>query len=115
MPSIAKGCLRFTGLFEAEVLLELMVRYWEHPLAADRDFRNGLLEGAAEALRLCVSGQEIIAEVPPKDTSFIAAVWYVEWCALAAGDEDPQGLRQAWLERIRQTLPSCFCAMEDLP
>src|SRR6266571_1564617 len=87
--SIAKCCLRFTGLFEAEVLVELMVRYWNHPLAADRDFRNGLLEGAAEALRLCVSGQSIIEEVPPKQTSFIAAVWYVELCALSVGAEDP--------------------------
>jgi hypothetical protein len=113
--SIAKGCLKFTGLFEAEVLLELMVRHWGHPLAADREFRNELLEGAAEALRLCVSGQRIVEEVPPEQTSFVAAVWYVEWCALSAGADDPQGQRQAWLDRVRQYLPSCFCPTGELP
>ena len=36
--SIAKESLRMTGLFEAEVLVELMLRHWKHLLATDRDF-----------------------------------------------------------------------------
>jgi hypothetical protein len=112
--SIAKACLRFSGLFEAEVLLELMLRYWGHPLAANEEFRNELLEGASAALRTCVSGERILDEVPPAQTSFIAAVWFVEWCAISAGGDDPRGERQQWLERVRQSLPSCFCSADDL-
>jgi hypothetical protein len=63
--SVAKKCLAFSGLFEAELLLELMLRFWEHPLAADRDFRNDLLENAADALRSSISGQQLIEEIPP--------------------------------------------------
>ena len=47
--SIARASLKLSGLFEAELLLELMLRYWNHPLADDRDFRNNLLENAAES------------------------------------------------------------------
>lgn len=45
--SIAKACLQMTGLFEAELLTELMLRFWNHPLAEDEDFRSSLLEAAA--------------------------------------------------------------------
>jgi hypothetical protein len=103
-----------SGLFEAEVLIELMLRYWEHPLASSHEFRNQLLEGASAALRGCVSGNKVIEEIPADQTSLIAAIWFVEWCAVSAGAEDPQGLRQRWLERVRQALPSCFCASDDL-
>jgi hypothetical protein len=48
--SVAKRCLAFSGLFEAEVLIELMLRYWGHPLATDKDFRESLLESAASVL-----------------------------------------------------------------
>src|SRR5262245_35437612 len=113
--SVAKRCLAFSGLFEAEMLVELMLRYWQHPLAAERDFRNGLLEGAADVLRTCVAGQQVMADLPPKQTNFIAAVWYVEWSALESGADDPQGQRRAWLEKVRQTIPSCFCPPEQLP
>jgi hypothetical protein len=111
---VAKKCLDLSGLFEAEVLIELMLRYWQHPLAADRDFRNGLLEGAADVLRACVAGQRVMADLPPKKMNFIAAVWYVEWNALASGADDPQGQRQAWLEAVRKSIPSCFCPPDRL-
>jgi hypothetical protein len=107
--------LDLSGLFEAEVLIELMLRYWQHPLAADRDFRNGLLEGASDVLRACVAGQKVMEDLPPKQMNFIAAVWYVEWNALAGGAEDPQGQRQAWLEAVRKSIPSCFCPPDRLP
>src|SRR5271169_4724874 len=112
--SVAEGCLAFSGLFEAEVLVELMLRFWAHPHAADDEFRNNLLEGAADALRSCVAGEKILEEVPASETNFIAAMWYVEWSALASGSDDPQGQRQAWLEKIRKSLPSCFCPLDDL-
>jgi len=113
--SVAKGCLAFSGLFEAEVLVELMLRYWTHPLADDEEFRNALLEAASSVLRSCVGGQKIMEDLPPEKTSFIAAVWYAEWTTLESGTDDPEGPRQAWLERVRRALPSCFCAPDSLP
>ena len=113
--SIAKRCLAFSGLFEAELLLELMLRYWQHPRASEQEFRNELLEGAADALRACVAGQQLMADLRPKETNFIAAAWYVEWSALESGAEDPQGLRRAWLERVQRAIPSCFCSPDQLP
>lgn len=112
--SIAKRCLAFSGLFEAEVLIELMLRYWRHPFAADRKFRHELLEGAAEVLRSSVSGQRALEDIPPSKMNFIAAAWYVEWNALASGAKDPQAKREAWLEKVRKAIPSCFCSPDSL-
>ena len=92
-----------------------MLRYWMHPLAADQEFRNDLLEGAAGVLRSCVSGQQVMAELLPGQMNFIAASWYVEWTAVESGSEDVQGERRAWLEKVRKGLPSCFCAPDRLP
>jgi hypothetical protein len=112
--SVAKKCLAFSGLFEAELLLELMLRFWEHPLAADRDFRNELLEGTAEALRSSIAGQQLIAEIPPAHMNFVAAVWYVEWSAASDETGDAQTKRRVWLDKVRRAVPSCFCAPDDL-
>jgi hypothetical protein len=113
--SIAEKCLEFSGLFEAELLLELMLRYWHHPLADDKEFRNDVLERAAEALRAAIGGETLIESVPAHELNFVAAVWYVEWASVSAGAEDPGGKRQEWLESVRGAVPSCFCAQEDLP
>lgn len=113
--SVAKRCLAFSGLFEAELLIELMLRYWQHPLAADEEFRNELLERAAGVLRSCVAGQQVMEDLPPRQMNFVAAVWYTEWSALASGAEDAQGQRQAWLESVRKSVPSCFCPPDRLP
>lgn len=112
--SIAKTCLRLSGLFEAELLVELMLRYWKHPLADNRDFRNNLLERAAEALREAVRGIQLIEGVPARDLNLVAAVWYGEWNALSSGEEDPSGRRQAWLKAVRRAVPSCFCDPDRL-
>jgi hypothetical protein len=113
--SVARRCLAFSGLFEAEVLIELMLRYWEHPLAGDREFRNNMLEGAAAVLRLCVSGQRVMEDIPAHQMNFIAAAWYVEWSALASDDElEARDQRQAWLEQVKKSIPSCFCPLTDL-
>lgn len=109
---MAKRSLRYTGLFEAELLVELMLRYWRHPFAAKREFRNVLLEKAADALRLAAEGQQLIEELPAKDTNLVAAIWYVEWSAVVDTMQTKSKsfkARQRWLETVRRALPSCFC------
>jgi hypothetical protein len=110
--SIARACLGLTGLFEAELLIELLLRFYEHPLAKDADFRASLLEGAAEALRASVSGQRLFDDLAPANVNFVAALWYAESLALSSSS-DPVASegdgRRKWLETIPRVLPSCFC------
>jgi hypothetical protein len=113
--SIAKKCLDLTGLFEAELLLELMLRYWEHPLASNEQFRQNLLERAAEVLRSSVRGQQLMEDVPPSEMNFVAAVWYAEWSWLLDLPKNRQGRRRTWLKRLRRAMPSCFCDPKRLP
>ena len=113
--STAKQSYDFSGLFEAELLLELMLRFWQHPLAEDVSFRNWLLDGTSEALRQSLEGTTLLEDIKPEDMNFIAAMWYVEWCALNTATTDAISLqRQQWLETVRRTLPSCFCDPSDL-
>jgi hypothetical protein len=116
--STADQSLRLTGTFEAELLVELMLRFWQHPWAEDREFRNSLLESAAEALRASVAGQILVADVSPPNMNLVAAVWYVEWAAVADATErgtDELQRRQDWLDRLRRAIPSCFCDPDLLP
>jgi len=113
--STAQQSHDFSGLFEAEVLVELMLRFWRHPLAEDATYRNWLIEGASEALRESIGGTRLLEGLEPQDVNFVAAVWYVEWCAVEAAPPDeltPQ--RQEWLQTVRRALPSCFCDPGDL-
>jgi hypothetical protein len=116
--SIAKEAYRFCDSFESELLLELMLRFWKHPLAEDKDYRNNLIESAADVLRTSIEGTKLIERVPPHDMNFVAAVWYAEWAGLEGGwNELPrktQVLRQDWLDAVRRALPSCFCEQGDL-
>jgi hypothetical protein len=112
--TLTEKCLAFSGLFEAELLIELMLRYWSHPLALDEEFRTALLEGAADALRSCIAGQQLMEDIPPDQMNLVAAAWYAEWNALSSGVEDPQGQRQLWLDNLRQAIPSCFCRPDRL-
>jgi hypothetical protein len=112
--SIAKKCLAFSGLFEAELLTELMLRHWNHPLAADRHFRNQLLEGAANVLRASLQGERLFEDIPPQKMNFVAAVWYVEWNTLNSGAAGPSVKREAWLQAIKKAIPSCFCDPDQL-
>ena len=112
--SLAKKCLAFSGLFEAEVLVELMLRYWEHPLAANAEFRNSLLESACEVLRSSIAGQRLVEDIPPKQMNFVAAVWYVEWNALNSRQAERKSQRRKWLDRVRKAIPSCFCPPDRL-
>jgi hypothetical protein len=42
-------------MFEAELLLKLMLRFWRHPLADDRDFWDDLIESATGKRRSAVN------------------------------------------------------------
>jgi hypothetical protein len=107
-------------MFEGELLTELMLRYWRHPLAENAEFRNDLIENAAKALRLSIEGNNLIECLPPEYMSFIAALWYAEWSSLqnTSAEEIPESVlqkREAWLHALRRAVPSCFCNPKDLP
>ena len=107
-------------MFEGELLTELMLRYWQHPLAEDAEFRNDLIENATKALRLSIEGNNLIEGLPPEYISFIAALWYAEWSSLqnASAEEIPESVlqkREACLRALRRAVPSCFCNPDDLP
>ena len=99
------------GTFEAELLLELMLCYWKHPLAADREFRNNLLESAAEVLLASSNGEVLIEEMRPMHMNFIAAVWFLEE---TGQHEEHSDARRAWAATVKQSIPSCFCSQDDL-
>jgi hypothetical protein len=109
--SVVRKSLALCQTFEAELLLELMLRHWEHPLADDSYFRGQLLETVTAVLEEAARGTSFVAGVPPADMNFVAAVYYAELRACEeAGDAPPQReSRENWLTRIRRCLPSCFC------
>jgi len=112
----AKRCLAICPLFEAELLLELMLRRWRHPFAAEESFRLNLLESVTELL-LAASDEScteaFIEGLPANEMNFVSAVWYAEWSAV---QDDPQerDTRQKWLGDVRHALPSCFCPSDLL-
>jgi hypothetical protein len=115
--SIAQISLRFTGIFEAELLLELMLRFWSHPLANDKEFSTNLLEQAAEVLRASVDNHQLFEDIAPPNVNLVAAIWYAERSSLSSSDPEPESEeyhRTTWLESIRRSLPSCFCNPDDL-
>lgn len=116
MKSISEKSLEITSLFEAEVLVKLMLWRWNHPFAADPDFANDLLEDASMLLREAIEGTQVLEGVPPDELNFVAAVWCAEHRAVDPGRDDPKTLpaRKAWLSDVRRALPSCFCDPSDL-
>ena len=115
--SIAQECLRFTGLFEAELLTELILRFWQHPLADNSEFRSGLLESAAEVLQASVDGERLFDELEPQNVNFVAALWYAESVSVSEPGEmsaSEQAQRTQWLSTLTKVLPSCFCNPELL-
>jgi hypothetical protein len=120
-PNNAEKCLAMCALFESELLIWLMLRNWNHPFAEDRDFRSQLLESATDVLAAAV-GQgnhpTFLEGVPAKDMNLVAAVWYCECLAvehLHSSDNEECLARTDWLDKVRRALPSCFCAVDDLP
>jgi hypothetical protein len=116
LKSVAEKCLEITSLFEAELLVRLMLRNWSHPFADDEEFANGLLEDASEALRNAIRGEQLIEGLPAADLNFIAAVWYAEDCAVTQEVLNSETImaRRNWLSTVRRALPSCFCNPSDL-
>lgn len=115
--SIAEMALSFTGSFEAEVLLELMLRYWQHPFADDAEFRNDLLESASTILQASVQGKRHLEEVTPSSMNLISSIWVAEILALQlqSGEQDGRTQeRNNWLQSVRRALPSCFCNQDNL-
>lgn len=115
--SIAEASLRITGLFESELLVELMLRFWEHPLANDLEYRSVLLETSVEALRASIGGSILFSDIGPQNVNLVAAVWYAEASLLPEADSQTKvenELRQAWLDKVRRALPSCFCNPDRL-
>jgi hypothetical protein len=115
--SIAKACLRLTGLFEAELLTELILKHWNHPLADDGDFRSALLEVAAQVLRASIDGQRLFDDINPQNVNLVAALWYSESVTVESPEPDDRGTiddRRKWLETVRRSIPSCFCNPEHL-
>jgi hypothetical protein len=110
--SVASRCLEFASLFEAELLTELMLRYWQHPLADNREFRTDLLEAATQALQHAADGGQLIDSLSAENTNLVAAIWYAEWAAMRTSEaEDSPELyerRQKWLEDVKRAIPSCF-------
>ena len=112
--SIPARCLAMSGLFEAELLTELMLRYWKHPFAEDIAFRQQLLETAAEVLKASDRGEKFLEDVPPAELNLVAALWYAEWNSAAESTEGPTAERQTWLDSVRKAVPSCFCGQNHL-
>ncbi len=109
---IAKVSLDFTGLYESELLTELMLRFWNHPNADNADFRNILLETAAEALRAAVAGQQLIEGLPPNEMNLVSAIWFAEWNRIENDTEvssDERAAVETWLATLRLSIPACFC------
>jgi hypothetical protein len=110
--SVARRCLDLASLFEAELLTELMLRYWKHPLADNTEFRNDLLEAATQALQAVVNGGQLLESLASENTNLVAAIWYAEWAAMRTSEaEDPVDVhqqRENWLQRVRRAVPSCF-------
>jgi len=113
MKSLAQMCLELTSLFEAEVLVDLMLHWWQHPYANDKEFANGLLEDASQLLRMAVGGEGGPPGIRPENLSLVAAIWWAEQHQIT--DESPDAeQRKHWLDAVRRALPSCFCDPSDL-
>jgi hypothetical protein len=113
-PSIAERCFALTGLYEAELLIELMLRHWGHPKAGDSDFRNELLESAVEVLKSSIGGEELIEGIPPSQVNLVMAIWFAEWNSLNQGLGQEQAARREWLEKVKRSIPSCFSEQDAL-
>jgi len=109
--SLAEKSLALCHLFEAELLLELMLRHWDHPLAEVQQYRAALLENITQVLEAAVDGRSFIEGLPPSNMNFVAAAYYAELRSLEDPGADPETMeqRETWLARVRSTLPSCFC------
>lgn len=113
-PSIAARCHALSGLFEAELLVELMLRYWAHPLASDADFRTQLLEAAVGVLEASMQGKALIEGIPSEQVNLVMAIWFAEWSSLTDSGVEHLEARKLWLTKVRRAIPSCFTDQDEL-
>ena len=117
----ADKSLIICSLFESEILVWLVLKNWNHPLAEDAEYRTILLETATDVLAAAASQgthHTFIEGLAAQDMNLIAALWYAENRALeevASTSTDELAGRVQWMENIKRTLPSCFCPIDDLP
>lgn len=122
-PSTAELSLAMCSLFESEILVWLLLKQWTHPYSEDETFRISLLETATDVLRSASEAghaeAEFIVGLPNTDMNLVAAIWYAENVALEERDaistDLERGQREAWLDKLRKTFPSCFCPSDRLP
>lgn len=89
-----------------------MLRYWDHPLADDRDYRSALVEAAAEVLRASAEGEKLFEDLKAQNVNFVAAMCYAESLTINSPSDvsaTERDLRQQWLDKIQRVIPSCFC------
>ena len=46
--------------------------------------------------------------------NFVAAIWYAEWSHVQDSHDPDVQARSEWLQKVRRSLPSCFCDPDDL-
>lgn len=115
--SIAEKSFQITGLYEAELLVELMLKFWEHPFADNSEYRQNLLESAAEVLRSSMSGIPLHPNLKPDEMNLVAAIWVVESNSLQMDrplSVSEVSAREIWLRKIEKSLPACFCSPNEL-
>ena len=112
LPKLLYG---ITGTFEFELLIELLLRQWNHPLALNEEYRNDLMEAVAEALNQAGQGKSLTEEMKPNEVNMIFAAWHIETSLVAnEQDQDLKKQREQWLLSLRRSLPSCFCNQDLL-
>jgi hypothetical protein len=114
--SVARRCLELASLFEAELLTELMLRYWKYPLADAPDFRSDLLEAATQALQYAVYGGRLFDSLSPRIRTWLSRSGMPsgQRCVLAQRRIRARFTKQRerWLENVKRAIPSCF--MDDI-
>jgi hypothetical protein len=116
--SVTRLSLQLTGAFEADILVTLLLKQWNHPFADDTEFRQTLLEAASEVLRASLRQERLFDEISPEKVNLVAAIWYAEATTLSADQSissEERALRELWLESLKRSIPSCFCDPDLLP
>lgn len=104
-----------TGTFEYELLIELILRHWQHPFATDENYRNEIMESVALLLSNAAKKKFPIDDMQQNEVNLVFALWYIE-SLLVINEQDVKlkKIRQQWLSTINHALPSCFCDQDLL-
>lgn len=111
--SVSQILFDFTSTFEFELFVFLIMDKWGHPHADVDEYKNEFLEQIAEVLRSAIDGEQHIATLPSDEMNLVAAAWYVEQIKQELPSDERIQIT-VWCNKIRSSLPSCFCATKDL-